>query len=320
MGKIAIKAEEVIKKLTEEGKSVAEVKALYPDYQEWFSVSTKAYSIWLDLEKKKNKIYEKQRHVSTTSNTRIVDIFNLNERLSDYAIGITISATGGELTAIEDLAKSLPASEQAIINLIERVNMHPKWRARQKQGRIRKYDAFKEFDRIIDAALLCYYRENYISCFLTLTPVIEGVLLRWIGYNGIGEKPEFEAFRKFFKQSSLRQPVPGNVQFHKVFTKVCDSIINKTLYKPTQSGDAHGDFNRHVALHLIKNSNFGTKNNCIRLFVLLDLMTEIYWYEAKFHDPRWDLHDNDIKDDIEVYGNLIIDQQITQTAEKKIFQ
>lgn len=318
MGKTAAKAVDVIKKLTEEGKTVAEVKALYPDDQEWFSVSNKAYNIWLETEKKKNKAYEKQRNVSTTSNTRIVDIFNLNERLSYYALGITISATEGELTAIEDLAKRLPTSEQEIITLIERVNMHPKWRARQKQGRIKKYEAFKEFDKIIDAALLCYYRENYISCFLTLTPVIEGVLLRWMGYNGIGEKPEFEAFRKFFKQSALRQPAPGNPQFHKVFTKVCDSIINKTLYKPTQNGDAHGDFNRHLALHLLKNSNFGTKNNCIRLFVLLDLMTEIYWYEAKFHDPRWDLHDNDIKDDIEFYSNLIVDQTLLESAEKKM--
>lgn len=319
MGKTATKAAEVIKEITIEGKSVKEVRTLYPEYQEWFSVSNKAYNIMLDEAKKENKKNEKRTNVSSTTNAKIVDIFALNEKLSDYALGIPVSATGAELQIIEELVESLPTSEQKIIDVIEQFNMHPKWRAMQKLGRIKKYDAFKEFDKIIDAALLCYYRENYISCFLTLVPVIEGVLLRWSGYNGTGEKPEFEDHRKFFKQGPIRQPCPGNIQFHLVFSKICDSILNKALYKPTPNGDAYGDFNRHLALHLLKNSNFGTKNNCIRLFVLFDFMTEIYWYEGKFHDPRWDLKPTDLADDIDIYGNLLVDQQLLSTAEKKIF-
>lgn len=320
MAKVEDKAKDVIKMLTVDGKTVDEVKAMYPGDQEWYSVSNKAYNIRLEEAKRENKKNETRSNVSSTPNATILNIISINEKLSDFALGIPVSATTSELNAIDELVKDLPDSEERIIALIERFNMHPKWRAMQKLGRISKYDAFKEFDKIVDAALLCYYRENYISCFLTLAPVIEGVLLRWKGYNGIGDKPEFEDYRKFFKQGPMRQPCSANIQFHNVFSKVCDSIINKTLYKPTPSGDAYGDFNRHLALHLLKSSNFGTKNNCIRLFVLLDFMTEIYWYEGRFHDPRWDLKSDDLVVDIEIYGNLIIDQELPSTAEKKILK
>ena len=310
MVKVLDKAKEVIRLLTDKNKTVNEVSVLYPGDYEWFRVSNKAYNLYLQDEKKENKKREKRPHVSSTTNSKIVDILHLNEKLSSYALGIPISATAVELAEIEKLAKDLPSSEKKIILLIERFNMHPTWRARQKQGRFNKYDAFKEFDKIVDAGLHCYYQENYISCFLTLVPVIEGVLLRWNRYFGVGEKPGFEDYRKFFRQGHQRQPCPSNIQFHKIFSEVCHKIINKTLYKPTQNGDAYGDFNRHLALHLLKPSNFGTKSNCIRLFVLLDFMSEIYWYEGKFHDPRWDLKSKELEEDIEVYANLIIGSKI----------
>lgn len=319
MVKTQEKAKDVIKRLSD-GEDLSIVKALYDGAdQEWFKVSSKVYNIKLSAEKMENKARETRRHVSTTANTTIVDIFDINETLSNYALGIPVSSIQVELTAIQSLIPDLPNSEQKIIDIIERFNMHPKWRAMQKLGRIREYPVFKEFDKIIDAALLCYYRENYISCFLTLAPVIEGVLLRWMGYTGIGDKPEFEDYRKFFKQGPMRQPDPENIQFHQIFSRVCDNILNKTLYKPTPSGDAYGDFSRHLALHLLKSSNFGTKNNCIRLFVLLDLMTEIYWYEGKFNDPRFTLRPDQLANDIDIYGNLLVDQKVLNSAEKKIF-
>lgn len=316
MARTQVKAQDVINRLNN-GEKLALVKTFYDD-QEWFRISSKVYDIKLKEAKRRNKENEGKKNVAGTYNDTIVDILNINEKLSNYALGVPISATAGELAVIQNLVANLPDSEQQIIAVIERFNMHPKWRALQKIGRIRQYDAFKEFDKIVDASLICYYRENYISCFLTLAPVIEGVLLRWLGYTGVGEKPEFEMYRKFFKQGPMRQPDPYNIQFHQVFSKVCDSIINKTLYKPTTTGTAHSDFNRHLALHLLKSPNFGTKNNCIRLFVILDLMTEIYWYEGKFEDPRWDLTTEDTVNDIEVYGNLLIDQTLLQSAERKI--
>lgn len=302
------KANEVIRLITEEEEEVMNVQALYPDREEWFSVSNKAYQLYLKKERRNNKLLQKQRHVSSTSNSTIQDWVTLNETLSRFALGIPVSATTSELRYVQEQAVHLPKTELLILDYLERYNMSPRWRAIQHVGRFQKFDAFKEFASIINAGLICYYRRNFISCFLTLAPVIEGVLLRWVDYKGVGEKPDFEDFRKFFRKSAERQPCPYNIQFHQVFSKVCDSILNKHLYKPSHRGSAHADFNRHLAIHLMKESSFGTKSNCIRLFILLDLMSELYFYEKRIFDSRNKLTGPDFKKEFDVYSGLSVAQ------------
>ncbi len=304
MGKSKKQALDIINKIRNENKTVDELKTMFLTNEDWYRVSNLAYNIQLEEARRENVKSQKKPHVLVTPNETINDIFSLNDTLSNYALGIPLWATERDYEKIKDFANDLPSTEQNIIDFIESINMHPKWRAQQKKGRISQYEIFKEFDKIVDSSLISYYRQNYIACFLTLAPVIEGVLLKWKRYDGFSEKPEFDDYRKFFKQGPLRQPCPGNIQFHRVYSSICDNIINKTLYKPTFSGDAHSDFNRHVALHMLKKSKFGTKNNCTRLFLLLDFMTEIYWYEGKFPDPRWNLNNDDILLEFSIYSDL----------------
>ena len=103
------------------------------------------------------------------------------------------------------------------------------------------------------------------------------------------------------KNSSLRQPCPSNVLFHDVFVKIGHKILNKHFYKPTQSDHAYADFNRHVASHLLKSNDFATKQNCIRLFLLLDAMTEIYLYESRKKDARFNLTDAEMSEDLNIF-------------------
>lgn len=318
MGKTAEKAKDIIKQLTMDLKSVAEVKTSYSDEQEWIRISSKAYSIYLQ-QQKQQRVFDLQKpHFGASSNETIDEIINLNDRLSEYALGIPVTTTMMELRQYVEHADGLPDSEQTLFEHIASYNMSPKFRAIQKNGRFKHYSIFKEFNQIIDAALICYYRRNYISCFLTLVPVIEGVLLRWSGYDGSVDKLNFENYRAFFKNGARRNPCPGNVLFYEVFSKLCDNVLNKHLYKPTTSGDSYGDFNRHLALHLLKTPEFGTRNNCIRLFMLLDNMTEIYLYEEGFNDPRFGLKVEDFEDDYKLYGALLINSKSPDTAENKL--
>ena len=174
MGKSEEKAKEIIEKLTKEKKTVEEVKAMFSTEEEWYRVSNKAYNIQLEIAKFENKRNETRPHVATTPNETIGNVFVLNNTLSNYALGVPTWATQSDLNTIEKLANDLPTSEHKIIEAIERIS---------------QYGAFKDFDKIVDAALICYYRENYISSFLTLVPVIEGILLKWIGYDNTQEKP-----------------------------------------------------------------------------------------------------------------------------------
>lgn len=312
------KANEIIR-LIEQGKSVDSVKteiSILPD--EWFRFSSKAYIIYLDKAKKERKGIKNKKHVSATSNDQILEIIDLNKKLGDFALLLPIFSTNGELKAISDLVDNLPTTEDEIIKIIGRATLHPRLRALQKKGRIEKFEYFKVFSKLIDAAILSYYRTNFISCYLTLLPIIEGIIIRWMGYTETSAKPKFEDVRKFFKKSAQRQPCPYNILFHNVYVKACDKILNNHFYKPTTSGNSWANFNRHVASHLLNDDQFGTKENCIRLFILLDAMTEIFVYESRINDPRFNIRKDEIETDINLYGTVILDN-IKTTPEQTMF-
>ncbi|WP_342329046.1 hypothetical protein [Pedobacter sp. FW305-3-2-15-E-R2A2] len=295
----------------EQAKNELEIKN-----ERWFAISAKTYALYLaDAEEQRDKDMLKQ-NVSATSNQEIQQVLALNKKLADYALLLYSLATMADVEYLSSLSEALPESEMKIIESLSKKSMHPGFRARQKKGRFETLLPFKPFVQIIDAALICFYRQNYISAYLTLAPVIEGVLLRWAGYSGTGNKPEFDDHRKFFKRSHIRQPCPSNVLFHNVFNKVCDKILNDHLFKPTQSGDSHSNFNRHLAAHLLNDNHFATWENCNRLFLLLDTMTEIYLYETREPDPRFDVHPDNIKTDVEMYAGLILDMQPTKVTER----
>jgi len=310
MAKSTIQANKILK-LIEQGDSISSVKDRTSSSEdEWFKYSSKAYYLNLTKVKKERKGVEKKRHVSTTPNNQILEIIDLNEILADYALLLPIFSTNGEFLAIKDLINNLPSSEPEIIRIIGKITLHPRLRALQKKGRFEQFEHFKIFSKLLDAALLSYYRTNFISCYLTLLPIIEGVIIRWMGYTNLDPKPEFEDVKKFFKRSAQRQPCPHNVLFHNVYIRACDKILNEHFYKPTTSGNSWANFNRHVASHLLNDEQFGTKDNCIRLFILLDVMTEIFLYEARINDPRFNVRNDQIEDDIKLFGTVILDNTV----------
>lgn len=281
--------------------------------EDWFRVSKKAYDLFLGKERNRRKEDEKKTNVSCTSVSEIKDILDLNNRLADFALSIPTLATMSEIDKIRSLSADIESNEHKIISILENSTMCPRIRALQKKGRFEQFPPFKEFSKIIDSATISYYRGNYIGSYLTLIPVIEGVVLRWLGYSGVGKKPEFEELRKFFRNPHLRQPCPGNVLFYDVYSKACDKLITEHLFKPSDKGDAYSNFNRHLAAHLLNNSQFATKDNCIRLFLLLDVMTELYHYETYCNDPRFNTTSEEISLEFREY-NVLINQRNTSEA------
>lgn len=301
------KAKATISRIAD-GEQVAAIRnELAADENDWFRISAKAYSFHLQTARKKQEEYKKKPNILCTSNEEIDQIFELNDKLANFAVCLPTLATKSDIRAALFLLPRMPKSESQLLLLLENMTLEPRIRALQNIGRIRHFEAFKEFAHFVEAATLCYYRGNYASSYLTLVPVIEGIILRWYGYQGIGEKPEFEEIRKFFGSPHVRQPCPGNPLFHEVFCRACHKIINDHLYKPSQRGKAHAEFNRHQASHLLRNTKFATQENCIRLFLLLDTMAEIYLYETYCRDPRWDLKDEDTFPEVILYKALQIE-------------
>lgn len=301
------------------GQSVESVKkAEASDDSAWQRISTKAYELHLKNSRKKREEDEKKTNVSCTSNDEIESILALNEKLADYALSVPPTSTMAEVNELEKLVSDMSENEHKVIAIIEVATMSPRFRALQKKGRLQHFSIFKEFSSVIEAATISYYRENFISSYLTLVPVIEGILLRWLGYSGGGKKPEFDSLKKFFKNSNIRQPCPGNALFHEVYIKACDKILTDHLYKSSENGSAYSNFNRHLAAHLLSNSQFATKDNCIRLFMLIDVMTEIFHYEVYCPDYRFNLTHDQYALEMGVYERLIVEnnRKLILTAEQ----
>lgn len=312
------KANEILR-LIKSRTPINEVRAkVCSDDQDWFRASAKAYSLHLENARKERKYDEKNPHVSCTSNDEIKEIIALNHKLADYALTVPTLASMHDFRNLEQLSIGMPSNEHKVISIIEECTMSPRIRALQKKGRLETFKIFKEFSRLIDAATLSYYRQNYFSAYLTLVPVIEGILLRWLGFQGNGKKPEFEDLRKFFRNSHARQPCPGNPLFHEVYIKACDKVITEHLFKPSEIGDAYSNFNRHLAAHLLRDSPFATKENCIRLFLLIDVMTEIYYYETFCKDHRFSLKKEAFAVDWEIYESLVQNQSLTFSPERAL--
>ncbi len=284
----------------------------------WYNYSSKAYNVYFANAKKERKNIKNKMHVSAASINEINDILNLNKKLVDHALLLPIFSTTSDYQTINKLVGKLPDSESEILKIIGELTFKPKLRAIQKNGRFEHLIFFKDFTKLIDAAVLSYYRTNFISCYLTLVPLIEGIIMRWMGYDGSSSKPKFAEIKKFFKNSAQRQPCPYNPLFHDVFSKACHKIFNDHFFKDTTTGDAYASFNRHLASHLLKNDPFANKENCIRLFVLLDSMSEIFVYESRIDDPKFSVRNDQLEKDIDLFATVIL-ENTKETPEQKMF-
>ncbi|WP_406984205.1 hypothetical protein [Marinobacter sp. GN3S48] len=219
---------------------------------------------------------------------------------------------------LRELVTGARPEEQRVLLAIEDITMSPRMRALQQKGRFEVFPIFRGCASIIEAGVISYFRGNYISAYLTLVPVIEGVTLRWMGYTGRGKKPDFRKIKRFVASSYRRQPCPGNPLFHEVYVNVADKILREHLFRPSGEGDAHSHFNRHLAAHLLSDSHFGTKENCVRLCLLLDVMSELYIYETYCQDPRFYLRGEEIQKEYEGYVQAFINRADSSAPERTL--
>lgn len=304
-------------------KPVAAVRAdlAIDDSTMWSKVSALVYEKAKAAARKERDQDARRPHVSTTSNAEITDLLALNEQLASYALLTPATMTTADFRRIGQLAAKLPASESAILAYLDSIITSPKICAILKQG-FTYSPAFQSFAPLVEAATIAYYQENYVSAFLTLVPVVEGLILRWNGFDGTGpeSKPEFETIRKFVGNSYLRQPNPGNVLFHDVYVRASQAILTKHLYLNSETGSAYANFSRHLAAHLLSNEAFATQPNCVRLFILLDALLKVYIYETKpAKDPRFHVDEPMLQRDVLRYQLIIAQQRTFSTALAQLF-
>lgn len=289
--------------------SIEKIKEKYQfNDEEWSYVSKKIYDNFLTAQKVKRErdLNNKDLHISAASTEEVDRYIEVNNKLLDYALAIPIISTVADFNKIENELKNGGTDNVLIVNYIKDIIMSPVFRSQQQVGRFEKIPMFYEFSKIINAGLLSYYRGNYISSFMTIAPVIEGIILRWYGFPDQKDtKPNFKKIKEFIKKSYQRQPMPSNVLFMEAYVTVANKIFTEHYFKPSTSGASYDNFNRHLALHLLNNSQFITEDNIMRLFLLLDMLSEIYLYEKNMQDPRFKLKNIDIIHYIDIYKEAL---------------
>jgi len=93
----------------------------------------------------------------------ILTLLTLNEKLVDYALTVPCFVTMSKFEAINDLASRLPETETDIIEIIAKATLNTRMRVLQEKGRIEQLEYLKLFTKISDAAIISYYRTNFIS-------------------------------------------------------------------------------------------------------------------------------------------------------------
>ena len=106
--------------------------------------------------------------------------------------------------------------------------------------------------------------------------------------------------------------------FFESYVKTADEIFKNHLYRNSTDGPAHGHFNRHLALHMLQNKNFYSHENVMRVFLLLDLLSEIYLCEKHIADPRWDTKGYEAQPHEQAY-NMALMQQDSEAPEGILF-
>jgi hypothetical protein len=146
---------------------------------------------------------------------------------------------------------------------------------------------------VIESATLALFQENYIAAYLTLMPVIEGTILRWMGFNPANTKPPFADVKAFLaaKLPEVRKKIEtanASDNLKEVAlaqAEYLEAVIKTHLFE--QHLKRISDFNRHLAGHLIGKPEYCNSFNLATLFVLFDNLVDMILWDIGQYGPTW---------------------------------
>lgn len=143
------------------------------------------------------------------------------------------------------------------------------------------YEQLPIFQRLIplmDEVLENFFSEKYISSYLTLVPVVEGLLLRWAQKKKEIKNFNFDVFIKE-KIVELKHKYSGDLWIgHNL--DLLEHIITDFFFAHSNDNNIETMFNRNVVSHLLNDPDYiNSQKNCLRLFTIIDLIAKCYTYD-----------------------------------------
>jgi hypothetical protein len=115
--------------------------------------------------------------------------------------------------------------------------------------------------QLVDEALLCYYRGYYSASLALLFVVTEQALLRITGWTHGTRKPKFQKLKDSVRTLPSAEAASEAAE-----------ILEVVYGQYTQPSDSPFGFNRHAVHHGLRDFTAVDKMNCVRAFLLLDVL------------------------------------------------
>ncbi len=169
--------------------------------------------------------------------------------------------------------------------------IHPSRRAYQTVHFYHQLEIFKPFSYVIDAASVSYLEGNVICAYLSLAPVIEGVLKKWneeIKNKERIKQGERDVIRYIISKLSDEDLLH---QCIKIAAKFADDFYNNVFFENGEIAKKKEGkiINRHVASHMLKPPRYlDSLINTPTLFLFLDIIGDLYLHTH--FDEYPDLH------------------------------
>lgn len=142
---------------------------------------------------------------------------------------------------------------------------------------------FTELVKVIDAATLAYYEDNWFCACITLLPVVEGVIDRWLELEDADYKNKCGLKNKAQKLfDAAQKKLNPEIYWHQHLLKQCEyllKILTEVFFEDggRYSANNQDAFNRNVMLHLLSVPDAFTNNlHTLRIFLLLDVLAVLY--------------------------------------------
>lgn len=187
-----------------------------------------------------------------------------------------------ELESIREeyLAISTPNSKQIkeigekIIQIMQPRIILPDSRALIMTSLIMPTNHLKKYGHLIEQAFISLMRGEYISVIMILTPVIEGVLRSLYDFNFKLDNTNDEKLINNLCGLEYNNQV-NNMTHPYLFDEYMRCFVNifkNIFYETHKNADENGYFNRHYILHLMGDGAFYTRENAMKLIMLVDLL------------------------------------------------
>lgn len=161
----------------------------------------------------------------------------------------------------------------------------PWQRAYQTTHFYHQLDIFKPFSYILDVATMAFFEGNWVCSYLSLLPVLEGVLIRWDRENGNSGEDKISS--KLVNSIFLDIPshLDLNIHLHN-FLKIQNDFLHDVLCNDFfhhgasyMSADPLRErfFNRNVTSHMFREPQYMESGlNAVNLLLYLDVIAELY--------------------------------------------